>query len=268
MDDWVCMTQRPSETASVSVPRPARVCATDWTRLVATHPPTGVFKPARVSELPEAAARWLCGAVPPGTPLSRAAVLHMRGDIKLGRWRPFTASQVVSPAAGFIWAATTRVAALHISGFDRYSSGTGQMRWRLLGAIPVMSAAGPDVARSAAGRLAAESVFVPTAYKQATWAPGPDADTTLATWHIDDHVETVQLRVAADGALREISMSRWGNPSGAPYGRHPFGVMLEDHTTFNGIRIPSAVRAFWEWGTDRQTQGEFFRARITSMIAL
>jgi hypothetical protein len=97
---------------------------------------------------------------------------------------------------------------------------------------------------------------------------GPDADSTLATWHIDDHVKTLQLGVAADGALREISMSRWGNPGGAPHGRHPFGIVVEDQTTFDGIRLPSEVRAFWEWGTDRQTSGEFFRAHIISVTAL
>lgn len=262
------MTQRPSETASVAVPRQARGCATDWTRLVAPDPPTGVFEPGRLSELPEAAARWLRAAVRPGTPLTRAAVLQMRGEIKLGRWRPFTASQVVSPDTGFIWAATARLAALPVSGFDRYSSGTGQMRWRVFGAIPVMSATGPDIDRSAAGRLAAESVFVPTAYAKATWAPGPDADTAVATWHLDEHVESIQLRVSADGALREVSMSRWGNPGGAAYGRHPFGVIVEDQASFDGIRLPSAVRAFWEWGTARQTDGEFLRAHITSVIAL
>lgn len=257
-----------SGTARVAVPRQARDCAADWARLAAPEPPAGVFDPDAVSELPEAAARWLRAAVPRGTPLIRAAVVHMRGDIKLGSWRSFTASLVVRPPAGFIWAATARVAALPVSGFDRYSSGSGQMRWRVLGAIPAVSAAGPDVDRSAAGRLAAESVFVPTAYQHATWASGPDAHSALATWHINDHVETVQLRVAADGALREISMARWGNPGGAAYGRHPFGVLVEDERAFDGIRLPSAVRAFWHWGTDRQAEGEFFRADITSVITL
>ena len=262
------MTQRSPETAGAAVPRPARGCAADWTSLTAPEPPTGGFEPGRLSELPDAAARWLSAALTPGTPLTRAVVLHMHGDIKLGAWRPFTAAQVIKPATGFVWAATVRFAALPFSGFDRYSSRSGQMRWRVLGAVPVMSAAGPDVDRSAAGRLAAESVFVPTAYDRATWGPGPDADTALATWHIDEQVETVQLRVAADGALREISMSRWGNPGGAPYGRHPFGAVFEDQATFDGIRLPSSVRAFWEWGTDRQADGEFFRAHITSVIAL
>lgn len=63
-------------------------------------------------------------------------------------------------------------------------------------------------------------------------------------------------------------MLRWGNPSGAPYGRHPFVVMVEDQASFDGTRASSAVRAFWEWGTDRQTEGEFFRAQIDSVIML
>lgn len=261
------MTHRPSGTAGAAVPRQARGCADDWTRLATSDPSTGVFEPGLVSELPEAAARWLCAAVAPGTPLARAVLLQMCGEIKLGGWRPFAASQVIRPAAGLIWAATVRLPAISISGFDRYSSGSGQMRWRVLG-IPVMSAAGPDIDRSAAGRLAAESMLVPTAFDQATWAPGPDADTALATWHIDAHVETVQVRVAADGALREISMSRWGDPGGESHGRYPFGVIVEDEVAFSGIRVPTAVRAFWGWGTPGQAEGEFFRARINSVIAL
>jgi hypothetical protein len=30
----------------------------------------------------------------------------MHGQIKLGRWRPFTARQVLTPPDGYIWAAT------------------------------------------------------------------------------------------------------------------------------------------------------------------
>jgi len=47
---------------------------------------------------------------------------------------------------------------LPVVGYDRLSSGTAQMRWRLLGLLPVMTAAGPDITRSAAGRLAGELV--------------------------------------------------------------------------------------------------------------
>jgi Family of unknown function (DUF6544) len=252
--------------ASDKVPREARGCASDWQRLTRPGPPAGVFTPEAVGHLPEAAARWLTAAIAPGTSLTRAAVVRMHGLIRIGEWRAFTATQAVSPSVGFIWAATARVAALPVSGFDRYCNGNGQMRWRLLGAIPVMSAVGPHVDRSAAGRLAAESVLVPTAFDQAAWTPGADADTAVATWRIDEHVERVQIRVSADGTLREISMSRWGNPDGAPYGRHPFRVLVDDQRTFAGVRVPCAIRA--AWGAADRDDGEFFRAQISSVVPL
>jgi hypothetical protein len=73
-----------------------------------------------------------------------------------GAWRPFTAVQRLTPGGGFLWAATARVLRLPGTGFDRFTRGAGQMRWRLLNAIPVVAAEGEDVTRSAAGRHAGE----------------------------------------------------------------------------------------------------------------
>ena len=189
----------------------------------------------------------------------------MHGHIRLGSWRPFTATQVLAPPDGFIWAATARVLGLPISGYDRFSSGTGQMRWRLLGLVPVLTADGPDVTTSAAGRLAAEGVLVPTSFTAATWtAAGPDAAT--ATWRIGPHQEKVDLHVGEQGQLREVLIQRWGNPNNSPYGRYPFGVTVEAESTFDGITIPSEFRAGWWWGTDREDEGESFRARISDAV--
>ena len=60
--------------------------------------------------LPEPARRWLSHAIAPGTPLWGSVELTMHGQIKLGRWRPFTARQVLTPPDGYIWAATAVVA--------------------------------------------------------------------------------------------------------------------------------------------------------------
>ena len=84
----------------------------------------------------------------------------MRGQLRLGRWLPFQAEQVLAPHHGFYWAA--RVAGL-ISGFDRYLDGQGELRWKLLGVVPVTQAEGPDVASSAVGRAAGEAMWLPTA---------------------------------------------------------------------------------------------------------
>ena len=48
---------------------------------------------------------------------------------------------------------------LAIGGFDRLVDGEGEMRWKLLGLFPVMTASGPDISRSAAGRFMTESAW-------------------------------------------------------------------------------------------------------------
>lgn len=251
-------------SAPSAVPAAARAVQADWDRLAAGVPkPSGRFDPEQVARLPEPARRRLLHAIAPGTALAGSVELTMRGQIRLGVWRPFTARQILTPD-GFIWAAHARVAGLPVTGFDRYSAGTGQMRWRLLGVLPVMTATGPDLTRSAAGRLAAEATtLLPTAFDRITWTSGSEPDTAVATWRIGGQQETVQLRVGADGGLHEVVMQRWGNPDGQPYGRHPFGVAVEDERTFHGVTLPSALRAGWWWGTERQDAGEFFRAEIT-----
>lgn len=217
-----------------------------------------------MAELPEPARRWLAHAVAAGTPRPRFVELGMRGEIRIGAWRPFVARQVVRPGAGFIWAATARICGVPISGSDRYWHGSGEMRWRLAGLLPVMSGSGPDITRSAAGRFAGEcTAFVPTACIDAEWAAaGPD--TAAVTWSIDGQRESVVIRVGAAGNLEQVTMARWGNPDGRPYDRYPFGVTVEAERTVAGITIPDRLRAGWWSGTDRERAGEFFRARIES----
>jgi uncharacterized protein DUF6544 len=70
------------------------------------------FDPAAIVGLPEPARRWLDHAIAPGTPLWSSVELTMHGQVKLGRWRSFTARQILTPPDGYIWAARTRLAGL------------------------------------------------------------------------------------------------------------------------------------------------------------
>jgi hypothetical protein len=251
-------------TAALDVPREAAPVRQEWLRLAAATVRPPAFDESMIADLPEAVQRWLAHAIAARTPLWQAVQLSMHGHIKLGSWRPFTATQVIAPPHGYIWAATARLAGLPVAGYDRLSSGTGQMNWRLLHLIRLMSASGPDVTRSACGRLAGEIVLLPTAFQSAFWAEGSDADEVTATWHFGPGSETARLRVGASGQLTEVVVDRWGNPNGAPFGRYPFGVSFAAESDFRGITIPSTLRAGWWWGTQRQQDGEFFRAEITA----
>jgi hypothetical protein len=137
-----------------------------------------------------------------------------------------------------IWAAATRVAGLPVTGFDRLSSGTGQMSWRLLGLFPVVAASGADVTRSACGRLAGEITLLPTAFHRASWLRGERPGTAVASLRFGSYTESAELSVGDNGRLFEVRVDRWGNPDGAPFGRHPFGVSVEAESQFGGITLP------------------------------
>lgn len=235
-----------------------------WQQLASVRQKPAQFTPAHITDLPEPARRWLTRAIAVGTPLAGTVQLSMRGRIRIGKWRPFTADQILNPPHGFIWTATTKLAGIPIIGFDRYTNSTGQMRWRLAGLLPVMSGSGPDITRSAAGRLAAEgTALLPTAYRDAAWS-SPDPGTAVATWTIDGQHEEVHLHIGTAGELKDILIHRWGNPDGQPYARYPFLVTVERERTFGGITIPAQFGASWPTSPKHTDGGEFFHAEITT----
>ena len=218
--------------------------------------------------MPELVASYLRRAVAPGTPLAVAAGIQMRGQIKVGRWVPFRAHELLNPHRGFVWWSG---AAGVISGSDRFVGGTGAMDWRLFGIIPVMRAAGSDTSRSAAGRAAAEAVWVPTSLLPCfgvEWTT-PGAGQVRAHYRVVDHQVDVDLAVTSTGLVRSVVFERWGDPDGTgTFGLHSFGGEFSDHATFNDMTIPVEGRLGWHYATDRWTEGEFFRFRVTDLEAV
>jgi hypothetical protein len=235
-----------------------------WQHLCDAPSPMTRFDPAALGYLPEPTQRWLRHSIEPGTPAYSRVELRMEGEIRLGSWRRFTAHQVIRPGQGYIWAARTHVAGVPVSGYDAMSPTSARMRWRAAGLVPIVTADGLDVLTSAAGRLASECVLVPTAYEQAEWGPQEDPNVTIATWRAAGRTSRTRLALSRTGRLLAVSMQRWGNPDGKGYARYPFGATFEDEQTVDGVTIPQELRAFWHWGTEREAEGEFFRARITS----
>lgn len=222
------------------------------------------FSVAAVAGLPDAARRYLTHAIAPGTPGASAVRMQMHGEIKLGKWRPFVAEEIICWDRGFIWRARTKLAGLPVTGSDRWIDGEGSMRWKLLGLVPVMVGSGPDISRSALGRVQIESVLLPSVLlaPDVTWHP---ADTTHVDAALTFRGEPARITLASDeaGRLQTVSIQRWGNPDqGAPR-PVPFGGFVEKEATFGGYTIPSQLRLGWYFGTDRfDNDGEFFRVTI------
>jgi hypothetical protein len=210
------------------------------------------FEVGMVAGLPEPAQRYFLHAIAPGTLLASSVVMHMHGSILLpggGDPLPMKAVQVLAPPRGFIWRADVGRGVMRIHGFDRYASAAGEMRWWLLGVVPVVSQAGADVARSAAGRLAGEGALVPSSLlpaRGAVWQAVDDS-TASVTLDVDGELVSSTFVVTADGRLRRVTINRWnGDPANGDIGYVPFVVEFEDEQrTFGGYTIPARLQAGW-----------------------
>jgi hypothetical protein len=226
---------------------------------------TSTFDPASVASLPPAARRYLLHALAPGARLSTTARLRMHGEIRLGEgYHPFEAEQVLRWDRGFVWRAKARVKGLPIVGFDRWVDGEGAMRWKLLNIVPIITADGPDITRSAAGRLQIESIWLPAVLlgDGVLWEPQDD-EHAAAIVRAHGEASHIELSIDEKGAPRSNRTSRWGNPDGAGFHYADFGGLVEEERTFDGITVPTRVRVGWFVGSPRfETEGEFIRVNI------
>ena len=151
-----------------------------------------------------------------------------------------------------------------IRGSDRLVDGEGTMRWKLFGVIPVMTASGPDITRSAAGRLAGETVWLPSVLcdDDVSWT-APDSSHLQAQFTAHGDTADLEFIVDESGRLETVNLQRWGNPEGAEFHHVNFGAFSEEEGTFGGYTIPTRLRAGWYFESDRfDSEGEFFRATI------
>ncbi len=215
--------------------------------------------------LPSAARRYNAYAIAKNAPRVAAVKLRMHGEIKLNGWLQFEAEQVIRPSFGMIWCASVRVFGMTISGYDRLQYKYGEMKWRLMGLLPIMVADGHDVSRSANGRMAAELIWLPPALftENVRWSETEDGK-ARAEFSLYEVKTALNLKVDPKGKLEEAELMRWGKaPGEEEYGYHRFGAIIERMEQFSAFRIPSQIRAGWHFGTDEfESKGEFFRAKI------
>jgi hypothetical protein len=226
------------------------------------------FDPTLLPSIPHQARRYLQHAIAPGTPLAIAVRLKMHGEIKLKGWLPFHAEQVICWNRGMIWRAAVRMHGIAIRGADTYLDGKGAMRWRLFGIVPVVNASGPDITRSAAGRVNIESMWLPSVLlnDETSWTA---LDNSHFHARFTAHDETAEIDYVTDekGGLQSVNMPRWGNPGGAEFHLARFGGFVEQEVTFAGYTIPSRMRAGWHFGAERfEPEGEFFRVTIDDAV--
>ncbi len=223
------------------------------------------FDPARLDpSLSEPVRRYLEHAIAPGTPLASAVRLRMQGEFRMKKWYPFTAEQVIRREGEMLWSARIRMHGLPITGFDSVIGGRGAMQWKLLGFLPLVTASGPQITRSAIGRVQGESVWLPSLLcEQGVSWTSPDSSHACARFSLLWEETELSLEVAGSGRLLSIRYPRWGNPETGEFHYAPFGGLAEEEGTFGGYTIPTRLRIGWNFGTPHfDEEGEFFRVTI------
>lgn len=225
---------------------------------------TGVdqrFDPKMVADLPEPARRYRLRSIEPGTPLSRSVRLTMPGSIRMshdGDLLPMESEELLTAERGYVWRARIEMGALPIRGHDVYVDGEGRMRWWLAGLVPVVRADGPDVSRSAAGRLlGGTALFLPTMLLPSRGARWEAVDGSTAIVRLGAHGEEAEitLEIDQDGRLERMTVPRWNSDTDiGPVRYLPFvSDEFEDERTFGGYTLPTRFRAGWRLGEE----GEF-----------
>jgi hypothetical protein len=208
--------------------------------------------------------RYLTHTIADGAPLHSGALLAMEGRIKVGPWLSFDARQEFHGHA-FTWSARAGLGRFRpLRVIDRYVDGTGSTEGRLFGRMRFMHSDDENTARAAAGRAAAESIWVPATLlpeNGVEWRAESDSE-IVASFDVPPERAELRLSIAANGALRAVSVMRWGNVGQDHFGYIPFGAGIHAEQRFGEFTLPSRVTVGWWFGTPRYEP--FFEATILS----
>jgi hypothetical protein len=227
------------------------------------------FDTTMITGLPDPAQRFFRNALGESVLLPRRVEIVMRGEIRTGpqsEWMPFEGRQVLARGAGFLWEADVDMGAMMwLKGADYYYDGEGRVWFSLNSLIPVVTASGPIVDRSAAGRFLIEQMMIPSSLLPLYGGEWTAVDEHHAEVRVEQHgVEgRITLRIDEQGNPVHVVMPRVLDDGQGNAAVRPFGVRFEAYETFGGITIPKSLAAGWDFGTDAYF--EFFIAEFVDV---
>lgn len=203
------------------------------------------------------------GALAHRVTLSQAAELRLA---KGGAWAPLKARQeIATGAVAFAWHAAVPLVGPFpkFTVLDAFAGGRGRLQARLLGAIRVADAAGPDLDRGEAMRYLAEIAWAPDAIlgnPDLAWAVAEGGSAEVTT-RLPDGPAMVRLIFDEAGDIAEIRAS--GRPSRDASGKtvlRDWRGNFTDYREIGGRRIPSAAEVGYIYDDGYEA---YWRGRIT-----
>lgn len=215
------------------------------------------FTEEMVEGLPDPARRFFLHSMRPGMIIPSKLHWGYSGELKPGKgmpWLSLEAEQIIVKDKGFVWKARTSKGPFVLTAADHYLDGAGRMRISLFGLIPIINATGPDLSRSALGRLVIENCSIPGAFlpSRNIRIEGIDKEHFRATVSLNGEIIPITLTVDENGRLKEFTMFRWGDQTDDGSFRYiPYGGTVSEERVFGGYAIPSQLAIGWWYGTER-----------------
>ncbi len=219
----------------------------------------GIFRYDSLTGLPAPVQRYFRFALPDGTPYIYATQFTQQGRFRLKEdsslaedegWKALDAREYFSadPPA-FFWTAGIHLAPLvSLKGWDRNLKGEGQRYWRLLSAIPIVNAGGPQIDQASLLRFLSEAVWIPTALLPGEYLEWAAIDPVSARATIHDHGSRVSavFYFAADGRITHlVTHDKARRISGRQFTGDQWTGRFYDYRAINGIKIPTRSEAIW-----------------------
>lgn len=216
--------------------------------------PTEQFDPRELEGLPDPVARHLRQALPPGTPIIRAADVVHEGTFNLSQtgeqWKPFTSRQrVVTRRPGFVWDGRVAMApglAVHVH--DAYVAGEGILEPAILGLFTLVKLRDRgEVARGELMRYMAEAAWYPTALlpSQGMQWEAIDARSARATLADGEVRLTMTFHFNDNSLIETIRAEDRGRMLDDRIIPTPWEGRMFDYQRRNGLLIPVQGEVAW-----------------------
>jgi len=205
-----------------------------------------------LSELPFPVKNWLMSSGVVGKPKPQTVYLRQKFDMKLKpgqeNWYKADAEQYfTTKSPAFIWTVKLRMSpVIKISGRDKFKDGKGEMQMKMNSIINLGNESGEKMDEGTLQRYLGEMVWFPSAVLNPyiTWE-GMDSLTAKATMNYCGTTGSGIFHFDEKGNFVRYSTMRFmGNDPDAK--RYGWVITVDDYAVFEGIRIPSKMRATWK----------------------
>ena len=205
-----------------------------------------------IAELPEPVQSWIRSTGIIGRPAITSACLHQKASMKMKPeqqdWYSAGAIQytTMNPPA-FIWTVNMKMMPMvNIKGRDKYVEGKGEMLIKMNSLINVVNEKGTRMDEGTLQRFLGELVWYPSLALSPyiSWE-AIDKTSAKATMTYKGTTGSGTFYFNGEGDfVKFVAMRYKGNKADAK--RYPWILTVDDYTVFEGIKVPSKMKATWK----------------------